>query len=332
MATAALPQGEDGLELLDNVDDPNANPDPNAELLEDDGSTPDTPAEIAARAAALKQVAAGAEDAGALNEGDELGTPPGGTKPGTGVMIPKQRFDEVSQRAKDLEAEREVLLAALRASTPSAPVAPPPPEAPKFDIKAALKERNAALIAGEDDKVDALDEKIHAFTLAQATENALQAMRADQAKQTEEAAKVELAQAVKDVLVLYPQLDPKSGADHEDARIFCVMKRNQLIEAGESWGTALRNASEATAKLFGFKDLGTDVAAVPGKPGKPLTPELRLVQARQRAAAAQAQQPSDNGGIGNRASAPGRHDPKSMTDAQLMSLPKSELDKLDGSA
>jgi hypothetical protein len=333
MATAALPQGEDGLELISDVEDPNANLDPNAEIPEDDGSTPDTPAEIAARSDALRLVAAGAEDAGPLEADDALNSPPS-SKPGTGVMIPKQRFDEISQRAKDLEAEREVLLAALRAAKPEPAAIPPEPEPPPFDVKAALKARNAAMIAGEDAKVDELDEKIHDFTLKQATANALAAMQLQQTEQTEAAMKRELDQAAKDVLVLYPQLDPKSGAENEDARIFCVMKRNQMIESGDSWGTALRKASEATAKLFGFKDIGSDPTALPSaKPGsKVLTPELRLVQQRQRNATTQALQPGDTQGVGNRASAPGRHDVKSMTDGQLMSLPRSELDKLDGSA
>lgn len=289
---------------------------------EDDGSTPDTPEQLAAaeaaRQVALKQVAA--PETPPL---PDLHADP--TARQTGIMVPKQRLDEVYARSRELEVENETLR--IAAAAVAKPVVP---EVPPFDLDKAEAERLAALASGDDAVALQISKTINAHILETATKNAIAAMRQDQQAQVQATQETELAQAVKDVVLLYPQLDAKSEAANVDAMLFCRGKRDQLIDQGQPWGAALRAASDATAKLFGF-DAPPPEVKDPKTPA-PNTPALRLVEARRRNAAALASQPPDLvGGVGNRGAAGVRLDPRTMSDAELNALPAAELQKLDGS-
>lgn len=314
--------------------DPNAGLPPAADDaadLEDDGNQPDPPATPApAPASSAATPAPAAAD-------DNPDATPGDGKPGTGVMIPKNRFDEVNARLRDLEAQNALLTQAVRANQPPPPpAAPAPPPTPAFDLVAAQREQLAALAAGEDDKALELSQKINAHLMETATKNALEEFERRQRTQTEAQMKADLEAAVKETVAKYPELDHTAeGGGNADARLFCVGKRDQLIAEGVPWGQALRQAADATAKLFGFQNApsAAPTAALPTSGGLGgLKPDLRVVASRERNAAAAGAQPGNDAGLGNRATNQARYDVRNLSDEALMALPAAELARLDGSA
>lgn len=327
MPKAATPAGDDGVEVID-LADPTADPTKTAAVeQEDDGSTPDTPAQIAARTKAVKDVAAEVVpevDPDADPAADPAATPPKGAKP-LPTMIPAGRFTELNDRMKELEAQNKLLVAAALANKPAA-ATPPPPAVPEFDLKKAMKDQLAALASGDDDKALDLTEQIYKHQLGEARKQAKaeveEATTALTARQQQE----ELTRAGVDIKKAYPELDGKSDKANEDAITFVIAKRDLLVGKGMLAHNALRDASEQAAKLFGF--------------GKPATADpvaddpttARTIAARTKAAAALAASPPDLTGVGDRATQPARLKVQEMTDAQLKALPKAELDKLDGSA
>lgn len=290
-----------------------ANPDADAGD-EDNGNGPtaaEVEAENNARAAALKQVATGA-DGDAEHEAPR--------------MIPKGRFDEVNEERKALAAQLAHANAALAAlatggKAPAAKEAAEDP--PAFDLKAAMRERLQALASGDDDRALELDEAIQQHTLAQATENARRQYEAAQATMTQQQQAAALKATAAELTALYPQLDVKSPDADQDAIDFVVARRDRLMAEGKPAHEALRLAVTVAAKRFGFD--GDESAPTKSDPVA-----ARLLAARQRNAAAAAAQPPELGGKGNRATQVARLDVEKMTDEEFAALPEAEKKRLRG--
>jgi len=285
-------------------------------VVEDNGNTPQTPEEIAAaeaaRTAALRQVAAGIDD-------PEAGA-------GKGQFIPKGRFDEVNVRKNALELENAQLLALLAAGGKApAPTAGAPAAAAEFDARAAMKEKIAALVAGDDDKALELEEKINAHNIKVATAQARAEFEQSNTERTAKQQTEALQTAAAEMKKAYPQLDEKSDKVDPDAIDFVIAKRDALARTGMPPDAALREAVKVVAKRFGF-----DEPADHGAPSKPNAADDRLVAARARAATAAAQQPPNLGGKGDRATQTARQNVETMTDEEFAALPDAEKRRLRG--
>lgn len=332
MPKPATPEGDDGVEVID-LAAPNVDPTktPAAEP-EDDGSTPDTPAQIAARAKAVKDVAAEAATTGDADpDADPAAAAAAAAAPGAKggkappSMIPAGRFNEVNERMQAAEAQNKLLLEAIAKGPAATPAVAATPAAPEFDRKKAMKEQLAALASGDDDKALELGEQIYQHQMAEAKKQAKAEVEEATTLMTARQSQDELTRAGADIKKTYPELDGKSDKANEDAITYVIAKRDLLVAKGMLAHNALRDASEQAAKLFGF-----------GKPAAEVVVDdptaARTLAARTKAAAAVNAAPPDLGGVGDRATAPTRKKIEEMTDAQLKALPKAELDKLDGSA
>lgn len=283
---------------------------------EDNGNTPDTPEQIAAadeaRKKALKQVANPDEEDDAAK----------------GKMIPKGRFDEVNVRMQTAERLLAELIAARAADKAPAPMPPVEPAAPAFDVKAAMKQKLAALASGDDDKALELEEQIAEHQLSVATKRAIEQMTAANAELTAAQQQQEMQRAAAELVKAYPQLDPQSPDVDADAIDFVVARRNKLYAEGVPMHMALRQAVDVAAKRFG---LNADTAE-DSSPTKTDPAAARIIAARTAAAAALNQQPPDLGGRGNRATEIARRNVATMTDDEFAALPEAEKKRLRGDA
>ena len=280
----------------------------------DNGNTPDTAEQIAAaeaeRKRALKHVAA---------EGEEDGAPP--------RMIPKGRFDEVNNEKKALQDQLSQALAALASAGKAAPAPEAEKTAPAFDLKAAMRERLAAIVRGDDDRALELDEEIQAETLKRARAEARQEFEAGQAEREQRTQAESVQKVAATIKKQYPQLDDKSEEADEDAILFVIARRDALIQKGEAPSEALRKASAIAADRFGFG--AADGANAPTKTDGAAA---RLIATRERNARAAAQQPPELGGKGDRATQTQRANVAEMTDEEFAALPAAEKKRLRGDA
>jgi hypothetical protein len=284
--------------------DTNKPGDPHVDQPEDNGNTPDPVAKPAAADA----------DADALTA---PAAPP--------EMIPRARFNEVSEQLAEARREKEQILAlaASKGAIAAAPAAPAAPVEPELDVRSTIKARNEALAMGQDDRALELDEKLHAHAIAQATKQARTEIEADQSRRAVQTQAQELARVGAEVKAKYPQLDGTSADKDDDAITFVVATRDRLIESGKSAAQALTEASEKAAKIFGFG------APAPTPPNAdPAT--ARTIAARLRNAAAATAQPATLEGVGNRASRQQQDNVEAMSDEQFAALPAAEKKRLRG--
>lgn len=319
---------EDDLETIVEISDDNpsteigasatGDADSGAKQPEDDGNTPDTPEQLAAkedaRVKALKKVASEAEE------------DPDGER---GAMIPKGRFNEVNVRMQKAEAEaaalRELIRAGVVAAPAAAPAQAPVADEPQFDLKAMIRQKNAALASGDDEMADELDEKIQKHNVKVATEAALQQMRETNEQAAARQAQAAMEAVAKDVKVAYPQLDEKSTQANPEAIEFVIFKRDRLIADGIVAHKALARAVENAAKVFGFS-ADKESAATPAQAAV----DKRIEEARTRNARAANSQPPILGGNGERATASARVNVAEMSDEDFRALPEAEKKRLRG--
>ena len=303
------------------IDDPKADEGADAD---DDGSA-DTPAEAAARLKATKQVADGDADADPAGEDDADAT----ADDKRARTIPRNRFDEVNEDRKALREQNEQLMETVRALSAGKPAAEAKQDdAPAFDIKAARKERLAALASGDDDKALELDEKIESLLLEKATENAAKRIRAENERDRQEAENSALQQSATEAKTKYPALDDKGKDADEDAIAYVRGKRDALMVKGHSASKALEQAVQTASKLFGWDKEADDAK----DDGKKKAAEDRHVAGRTRNADAANRQPPMLEGRGERGSQTARKDISEMTEAEFRALPQAELDRLGGNA
>lgn len=242
-----------------------------------------------------------------------------------GGTIPHARFNEVNearkeaQRLAELERQRadalETELRTLRAGKPAATTEAP--AAPEFDEVAKEREYADALMEGDLDKAGKVRSEINRELRRQAAQDAIEQQRAtEDAKQLSAVAK----QAEAD----YPYLSTPEGQDVLD---MILLSRDQRARKGIPMHQALADAVAAIAPKFAPAD-----DAPPSRELQTPAPatDTRTTQAIARGrAAAEAQPPAVQAGIGNRASA-AMVDVENMSDEQFNALSETEKAKLRG--
>jgi hypothetical protein len=252
---------------------------------------------------------------------------------GDDTRVPKSRFNEVITQRNDLKKELEEanrLLAEATAAKPGGPTAAAPDTGKTDDVAApTLKQLRAqhreALMDGDLEKAELLDDQIDAVVTTIATNNALQLL---EAKQLQTKTVETLTEATSQALTDFPYLDTAEGAEALD---LIVMSRDRKIAAGIPAAQALREAVSTIAPRFKPADGeggGTDPDK--GLNNVPTPKDTRTAAALARGAAdSTLQPPAGQAGIGNRTTA-GRVDVSKMSEDQFENLPDAEKKRLRG--
>ena len=243
-----------------------------------------------------------------------------------GGKIPKSRLDEVINQRETIKSERDALKEQLaeaqrqlQASKPTdGQTATTPTAAPSVELKALRTQYREALMDGDIDKAEALDDLIDAEVLRVA-EDRFEQRQASRASQT--ALQTASAQAVAD----FPYLETPDG---QEAVELIIMARDRRIANGMNASQALREAVATIGPRFQpDSEQGTPQHGLISTP-KPT--DTRIANALVRGAADSNQQPpSIQAGVGNRATA-ARVDVSKMSEEQFDSLPEAEKKRLRG--
>jgi hypothetical protein len=270
--------------------------------------------------ARTEPAASASTDAGAT-EGDATEE---GAK-GGGHGIPRARLNEVNERrrlAEEQLAQRERENEELRAQLDAMKAGRQPEQAPaaapraaSFDVDAAEEEYAQALLDGDTKAASAIRRTINQHI----EDSALQRFE----QTTQERTASTLAQGVVErALEQYPWLDEPEGAVALEL-IEASMKSK--VAAGMARHEALASAVQTIAPRFAPNDPPGRVLPNGGAPV-----DTRLERANKRGAADSLLQPAAvQAGMGNRATPP-QVDTTQLTDEQLMSLPKEDLQKALG--
>lgn len=189
-------------------------------------------------------------------------------------VIPKARFNEVNEERKALRAELERLQQEQQQREA---------EVERVDIRALRREATAALLEGDSDKHDELQERIDNEILRQAEENATYRIT----QQTEANA---FKQRAAELTADYPVLNPKTG--DPEAIELVVELRDSYIGKGMGMVEALERAVAKVAPRFQQDQPATDDA------------DARKLAAVKRGATDSNRIPPQGGGVGNRALPP----------------------------
>jgi hypothetical protein len=271
-------------------------------------------------------------DAGGEQQGAAAGAGDTAAQPGKGApqSIPYDRFAEVNSKRKAAEeaaqAEREARirleeqLKYLRQGQ-TRQQAPAAPAAPAVDIKALTKERNAALLEGDDDRVADIEAQIEAERLRQAEERAFARLQKEREKEQEQAAAATLKQAAAEIIAVYPFLNSASPDADADAIEDVMALRDRNIAKGLAPAEALRKAVERFKPAF---DARVGASADTGDAGSQGDPAA--ASKMRNAKAANQQPPSMSGGM-SAGAVPQLRDVNKMTPDDWASLPDSEREK-----
>lgn len=236
--------------------------------------------------------------------------------------IPYERFAEVNDARKRAEdaaaAEREARIRMeeqlrMAQAQPKAPAAPP---APAVDERALIKQRNTALLEGDDDKVMEIEAQLEAARSARAEERALARLRQEQAEAQAAVQATELQQVALQVVQSYPFLNSDSPEADRDAIEDVLALRDRNIARGMSQAAALQKAVERYKPLLDAKLTPAQPAAAP-ETSKVAESKLR------NARAAAAQPPSLDTGLSPGA-APQMLDVEKMSREEWAALPEAE--------
>lgn len=186
--------------------------------------------------------------------------------------VPIARLNEVLEQNRKLT--EALLLQAGGGQKPAARAE----EAPTFDLKAKLKERNAKILEGDDDAATAIDLEIEEYrqkvATAEATKIATGRVTAAMAEQETSAA---IARVQRD----YPVLNDKTRAFDSDKLDEVVALRNVYMARGMSMGEAIAQAARrvcgkpASGKAGGNRERARD-------PEERTTRERRIQHQRAR--------------------------------------------------
>lgn len=290
----------------------NADPEAGTEDLdlgdELEGNDPDT-------------LAAAAGEGEGEDEGEEDGD---AAKPKGSQSVPHGRFNEVLNRAKiaeeTLQAEREArirLEEQMKVLKGGSVTEKQPEPEPAFDMKAKIKERNAAILEGDDDKVAEIELEIEQYRIAEAEERAVQRIE----RQSQQTA---LQKAAEDVVATYPFLNSTLPDADKEAIGEVKEWRDYYIGKGVAPHTALAQAVQRLKPMLDAK-LGGAAPAPAAKTAEELAAEKRAASAKRNAGAANSQPPPPSGqsnGI-----TPSTIDPDKMSGDDWMKLPEKERER-----
>lgn len=231
-------------------------------------------------------------------------------KPDTG--IPKPRFNEVNERMKAAEAERDALKEQLKALQKPA-VAEPTAQTGPLDLDAKEDEYLNALRAGDGAKAKQVRREINAEIGRQAQTAAMAAIGQRDIEQA-------MMTVATDAITKYPFLSTQSEHKNDQAIADVVEWREFYVGKGERPDVALKKAVDKIGPMYAEKP-----AEVKDDP-KPDTRAKEALIANAKAAAAQ---PSALAGVGERASTT-RLDVTKMSEEEFDRLPASEKKRLRG--
>jgi hypothetical protein len=278
------------------------------------------------------QAVAKAADGGDEADDDEAGA--GNGEDRSGQRIPYSRFKEVNDELKG-EREARIRLEERLKALEQQQKAPQeqkqeakPEDTP--DIKALRRQLRAAILEGDDDKADEIEDKIDQVTSARLAQIKEEARRAalEAAEQRQEADRVEQvkreASAVAARIVAeYPSLDAKSDAANKEAIEDFVTIRDRELAKGASVKEAMETAMKRAVKLH---DLAKrDAGKADEKAGT--KPPDRKAAAVARNAEHERRIPPRVTGSSGAATSP---DPDDMTDEEFEALPERERRRLRG--
>lgn len=236
--------------------------------------------------------------------------------------VPHSRFNEVNE---SLKAEREAriraeerlkLLEEQKTSTKAAPEKETQHQT--IDLKALRKQRMEAMMEGDADKAETLDEQIEAEVERRATDRAMQKVEAREAER-------DFAGAVKETLEKYPFLDSSSKDKNQAAIDEVVEWRDFYLSKGKPPAEAIRLAAAKIAPAF----QGDEEEAQPEK--KDDLAAVRRKRGLERNADAANRQPPSPGGMGNRTVQKGGElNVEDLDEDEFAKLPAKEKARLRG--
>ena len=184
-----------------------------------------------------------------------------------------------------------------------------------MDTRALIKERNAALLEGDDDLVAEIEEKLEAERRRQA----VALIREEQEQANAKAQETELQRAAAEIVAAYPFLDSASADADADAIEDVMALRDRGIAKGMPPADALRKAVERFKPAFDARVGAVDDGA--GAPDPSAASKVR------NARAANQQPPAMRGGM-SAGAVPALPDVNKMSVDEWAKLPDSEREKL----
>lgn len=211
-------------------------------------------------------------------------------------QVPYARFAELHAQNQKLMATLESVAGAFKGA--AAPPTASPPAAPPFDVKAAIKERNTALLEGDMDKAADLDLAI----LDHATTHARDTAKAEALQEFTEAAQQNAVQSIiTGAFHKYPFLNDANPEFSEEALDEVMMYRNHYIQKGNGLPQALQMAIEKVCPQYVDESGVTDAPAPTPAPAATATGNRQPAKVVRNAKADQQQPPAlRQGGIANR--------------------------------
>lgn len=240
-------------------------------------------------------------------------------------MIPKSRFDEVNNAKKLAEQENQRLLNEIEALRKGgeAPAEVPAAAEPAPEIADLERQKFAAMLEGDEEKVVELGMKINNIIRAESKREALNEIKHDNAQATTAQA---VSTAASAVIGKYPAFDDSHADANQEAIEELVELRDFYITAkGMTPAEAIIKAGDKVAKLFGF----ADGPAAPVAPAAPVVDPRTVVAIKRGAAITEAQPSTAAVGVGTRLDG-GSVNIADMTEDQFDALPEAEKRRARG--
>lgn len=237
-------------------------------------------------------------------------------------MIPKSRFDEVNNAKKLAEQENQRLLNEIEALRKGgeAPAEVPAAAEPAPEIADLERQKYAAMMEGDEEKVVELGMKINNIIRAESKREALNEIKHDNAQATTAQA---VSTAANAVIGKYPAFDDSHADANQEAIEELVELRDFYIAAkGMTPAEAIIKAGDKVAKLFGFAD-------GPPAPAAPAVDPRTVVAIKRGAAITEAQPSTAAVGVGTRLDG-GSVNIADMTEEQFDALPEAEKRRVRG--
>lgn len=257
------------------------------------------------------------------DESEQEDAPAGDPKPAKDPLIPKARLDQAlrARRAAEQEAqELKARIAEMEAAQLEANA--PKPMSPQ-EIQDLMKRANEALVDGRVEDAAALQ----AEALAALAPRPVQAKPANTSPDIDPVdaleARVEFRSMIKDIYERFPEFDEHGESFNEELSQEALDLTDLYVGRGYSTAEAVKKAAENVAKIHELSDR----KAVPAKPAAKV---LQDAKTRAKVEKATKAPPAATGKA--RAEGNERLDPARMTEAELMALPASVLNKILGNA
>lgn len=240
-------------------------------------------------------------------------------KPG---MVPKARLDEVLAQNRQL---LEALSAVAGTGKTAAAPAPAAEEPPAFDLKAKIKEKNAALLEGDEDKALEIDMEIEDYRLAEATRraetSAISKIEARSVKTRTEA-------VVADAFDKYTFLNDGSEDFKPEALEEVMMYRDHFFKKGHPLDVALQKAVDKVCPQYA----STDEGEAEGKKPDPTKRDPKVVIRNAKAAKGQPPELGKAGTANRETIDTSKLDLEGMDDEAFDALPAAVKAQLRGDA